>query len=326
MNIYIDGRWDGNTGIGRVYREVISRKPNNIEISILKSDLKLGHPLSPIYLRNKIKVSSGDVFYSPSFMPPIKSPIPFVITIHDLNHLYYYSKFHKFYLKYIIGYLASKAKKIITVSQFTKHEIVEKLKIDCNKVEVIYNGIDSSFTLNNESYLLERPYFLYIGNKRKYKNIIRMLRAFAHAEIPNEYMLAISGNTNPELDNEIKLLGIANRIKFLGTINNADLPKIYKGAYALLFVSLMEGFGLPILEAMASGTPVITSNISSLPEIAGNAALFVDPFAVRDISNAIERLVKDVDLSNTLIGLGYERSKKFNWNETAKQTWDIILK
>lgn len=325
MNVFIDGRWDGNTGIGRVYREVISRKPNGVDLNILNSDFKLGHPMGPVHLSKEIYRSGSDVFYSPSFMPPLVSNIPFVITIHDLNHLYYYTLFHKLYLKYVIAYLSSKAKKIITVSNFSKAEIVRELRIAPQQVEVVYNGLDASFASNTESASFGRPYFFYIGNRRKYKNIIKMMQAFSKANIPKDYILVMSGDTDAELDREINLLGIADRVKFLGVITDQELPKIYKGAYALLFVPLKEGFGLPLIEAMASGTPVITSNTSSLPEIAGDAAVLVDALEVDSISAGVEQVVNDTELYNKLIEMGYERAKLFNWDDTAKQTWDVIL-
>jgi glycosyltransferase involved in cell wall biosynthesis len=326
MNITIDGRWNGDTGIGRLYREITSRTPEDVNLHIINSGFPLGHPFSPFHLGKELKASLGDVFYSPSFMPPLKSKIPFVITIHDLNHLYYYSRFHKLYLKYIIAYLGSKSKKIITVSNYTKTEIVNKLKIDARQIDVVYNGIDDSFKSNKEALSLGRPFFLYIGNRRSYKNITRMLHAFSNANIPRDYILALSGVIDDELAKEINLLGIRERVKFLGHITELDLPMVYKGAYALLFVSLMEGFGLPVIEAMASGTPVITSNITSMPEIAGDAALLVNPLDVKTISNAIEEIINSKELYQNKAILGLERSLAFNWDDCARQTWDAILK
>jgi glycosyltransferase involved in cell wall biosynthesis len=327
MNVFVDGRWGGNTGIGRVYKEVISRKPDNVNLNILNTNFGLGNPLGPIHLAKEIyKTKGNDVFYSPSFMPPLTSNIPFVTTLHDVNHLYYYSIFHKLYLKHVIRYLSLKAKKIITVSNYSKQEIVEQLSIPADQIEVIYNGLDNSFALNNQRASFNRPYFFYIGNRRKFKNVIKMMQAFSKAAIPDDFILVLSGNIDAQLTIEINLLGIADRIKFLGDISNEDLPAIYKGAHALLFVPLREGFGLPIIEAMASGTPVITSNVSSLPEVAGGAALLVDPLDIDSIADGIEQLVYKKELQAKLIELGQQRSIIFNWNDTAAQTWDVIMK
>ncbi|MDN3582815.1 glycosyltransferase family 4 protein [Mucilaginibacter flavus] len=325
MNVLADGRWAGDTGIGRLYKEIIDRKPTSVQMQTLNLDLKLGHLLSPWYLGKKINESNAEIFYSPSFMPPWQSKIPFVITIHDLNHLYYYTLFHKIYLKHLIANLAGKSKKIITVSNYTKNEMVEVLKIDPNKIEVIYNGIDSSFASNKEIYSLNRPYFLYVGNRRKYKNILRMLQGFSKAKISKEYLFVLSGDIDDQLKKVIESLGLQNRVKFLGFIKEEQLPSIYKGAYALLFVSLMEGFGLPVIESMASGTPVITSNITSMPEIAGADALLVNPIEIDSIANAIEQLVNDKKLHHELSKTGRKRAQQFNWNITAKKTWDTIM-
>ncbi|TFF35519.1 glycosyltransferase family 4 protein [Mucilaginibacter psychrotolerans] len=326
MNVFADGRWAGDTGIGRLYKEVISRTPESINLSVLESDFKLGHPLSPWYLGKQVEQNNSDVFYSPSYMPPWHSAIPFVITIHDLNHLYYYTRFHKLYLKHFIAYLATRAKKVITVSNYTKAEIVKALKLNPGKIEVVYNGVEPVFAANTESLNFGRPYFFYIGNRRGYKNIHRMLAAFAAARIPTDYIIALSGNTDGEIEAAITSLSLNERVKFLGNISEAELPSVYKGAYGLLFVSLMEGFGLPVIEAMASGTPVITSNITSLPEVAGNAALLVNPLETASIATAIEQLVDDSGLHTQLSAAGRRQAGKFCWENTARQTWDIILK
>jgi glycosyltransferase involved in cell wall biosynthesis len=326
MNVFADGRWAGDTGIGRLYKEVISRTPQSVNLSVLEGDFKLGHPLSPWYLGKQIKQSSSEVFYSPSYMPPWRSAIPFVITIHDLNHLYYYTRFHKLYLKHFIAYLATRAKKVITVSNYTKAEMVKALRLDEGTIEVVYNGVEPAFAVNTASLDLARPYFFYIGNRRGYKNIPRMLAAFAAAKISTDYILALSGNPDAELEATIASLGLNGRVKFLGSISETELPSVYKGAYGLLFVSLMEGFGLPVIEAMASGTPVITSNITSLPEVAGNAALLVNPLETASIATAIEELVNNNGLHKQLSAAGKEQASLFKWENTARKTWDIILK
>jgi glycosyltransferase involved in cell wall biosynthesis len=325
MKILIDNRWEGNTGIGRLLKEVLKRKPTDIKTDFVRNKYSLGHPITPLYLGNQVKLSGADVFYSPSFMPPVFVTKPFIITIHDLNHLYYYSQFHKFYLKYVIAQIAKNAKAVITVSHYTKNEIIKNLHIRPDKIHVVHNGVDENFFLNTEKYQINRPYFLYIGNRRTYKNIPRMLQAFAEADISKDYLLVMSGVIDDGLRKLIIQLNIKDRVVFLGEISEEELPKIYKGAFAVLFVSLMEGFGLPVIEAMASGVPVITSNITSLPEIAGNAAILVNPLSVSDISNNIEKLVKSKDLYFELNRAGLVRSRFFNWENTGNNTWRIII-
>lgn len=324
-HVIVDPRWAGNTGIGRLYKEVMNKVPINTTCSFIKSDMKVSNPLSPLMLGVQSNDSEADVFYSPSFMPPARCKVPFVFTVHDLMHLFYYSSFHKFYYKKVIANLALNAKKIITVSQYSKTQLEELLGIPGSIIEVIYNGVDRFFFENEESHHSERPYFLYVGNRRKNKNIPAMLTAFAHAKIPKEFIFALSGDEDAELGSLINELQIRDRVKFLGFIKEEDLPKIYRGAHTTLFVSLMEGFGLPVIESMASGTPVLTSSVSSLPEIAGNAALCVDPTDVSAIQTGIEKLVNDTDLYLQCVSNGMERAQEFTGEKTADQTWNTIL-
>ncbi len=323
--ILIDNRWSGNTGIGRLYQEVIKYAPFEATCEYVQSKMGLGSLLTPLMLGEEIKKSNADVFYSPSFMPPAFSNTPFIFTVHDLMHLFYYSKLHKIYYEQVIARLALKAKKIITVSHFSKSQLVEILGIPDELIKVIYNGVDVHFLENEEEYDSVRPYFLYVGNRRKNKNLPAMLSAFAKARIPNDFMFYLSGNTDAELEALIGGLGIHKRVRFLGFIEEADLPKLYKGAHATLFASLMEGFGLPIIESMASGTPVLTSNTSSLPEIAGGAALCVDPTEISAIQAGIEKLVNDENFYVESIVKGLERAREFSWEKTAAETWETIL-
>lgn len=324
-NILIDGRWDGDTGIGRLYREVMQRVPADAVCSYVDSTMGLGHPFSPLMLGCQIKKSQADVFYSPSFMPPLYANVPFVFTIHDLMHLFYYSKVHSLYYRYVIATLARNAKQIITVSYFSKQQLIERLGIKDDLISVVYNGVDQAFASNAEAAKLDRPYFLYVGNRRSYKNIPAMLTAFAKASISNKFIFALSGKVDAALEALIKTLGIESRVKFLGFIPEAELPKLYKGAYVTMFVSMMEGFGLPLVESMASGTPVLTSSASSLPELAGDAGLCVDPNSIDAIRSGIERLVNDTVYYRQCIEKGKQRAAQFSWEDTAKKTWDIIL-
>ena len=325
MRVLIDNRWDGDTGIGKLYREVMARMPAGIEPSFVGSQMGLGSLLTPLMLAREIKKTDAAIFYSPSFMPPLYSRIPFVFTIHDLMHLFYYSRWHRLYYQQVIARLAAHAKKIITVSHYSKGQLVDLLGIDENRIEVVYNGVDRRYQENDRSFKSDRPYFLYVGNRRKNKNIPVMLAAFAQADIPNDFMFFLSGDPDEQLMARIHELGIASRVRFLGFITEEELPALYKGAFATLFVSLMEGFGLPVIESMASGTPVITSSTSSLPEIAGDAGICVEPTSPDAIATAIAELVRDKEKYNILCLKGVERARRFSWDNTAEETWSIIL-
>jgi glycosyltransferase involved in cell wall biosynthesis len=323
--VLIDSSWDGDTGIGRLYREVMARKPDSVQGIPLTPSKYPASLLAPFHLSQQIKESDADVFYSPTFIPPLYSKMPFVFTIHDLMHLFYYSRMHKEYYRWVIGPLAKKAKRIITVSESSRSLLVEKLGIPANLIRVIYNGVGENFLQNQREYQMDRPYLLYVGNRRNYKNIPAMLEAFSMADIPEDFVFALSGKPDAELDTLIRSLGVEDRVRFLGMIPEEDLPAVYKGAHATMFVSKMEGFGLPVVESMASGTPVLTSSESSLPEVAGGAAVCVSPNDVKAIQQGIELLIKD---ENTYLGCvekGMARAQDFSWENTAAQTWDTIL-
>lgn len=324
-SVLIDGRWAGDTGIGRLYKEVMAMSPANADCTFVQSQLGLGSLFSPLMLANEISKSRAEIFYSPSFMPPLYSKIPFIFTIHDLMHLFYYSKLHGIYYRQVIARLTAKAKQVITVSHYSKQQLIELLGIKEELISVIYNGVDAVFQSNSELISLDRPYFLYVGNRRKNKNLPAMIEAFAKADIPDEFILALSGNLDEEMDLLLKKLGIGKKVRFLGFIAERDLPKYYKGAYATLFVSLMEGFGLPLIESMASRTPVLTSSGGALAEVADGAALCVDPLSVEAIKAGIELLVNDQNYYQQCVVKGMVRAGQFSWKTTAEKTWELIL-
>ncbi len=324
MRVLIDNRWDGDTGIGKLYREVMARMPAEISPSFVQSRLALGNLLTPLMLAREIRRCDADVFYSPSFMPPLYGRIPFVFTIHDLMHLFYYTPWHRLYYQQVIARLATRAKQIITVSDFSKGQLVDLLGIDERLITVVYNGVDDRYRENTDVFQWEVPYFLYVGNRRKNKNLPAMLTAFARASIPSDFMFFLSGHMDEDLSVLIGQLGISRRVRFLGRIPEENLPALYKGAYATFFVSLMEGFGLPIIESMATGTPVLTSTAGPLPEVAGDAALCVDPRNEDAIAAGIETLVNDRTRYDTLKNKGLVRAAQFTWDNTAAKTWNVI--
>lgn len=323
--VLIDNRWMGDTGIGRLCKEVINHTPDEVNSSFVSSNMGLGNLFSPLMLGNEIRKHKPEIFYSPSFMPPVAFSTPYIFTVHDLMHLFYYTKMHRVYYQQVIAKLAKKAKAIITVSHYSKQQLVDLLGIREELISVIYNGVDPSFYQNREAHAIGRPYLLYVGNRRKNKNLAAMLVAFAQADIPKEFVFLLTGNPNPELIVLLSKLRISSRVRFLGFVKESELPKLYHGAYATMFVSLMEGFGLPVIESMASGTPVLTSSESSLPEVAGGAALCVNPYNVDAITSGINKLVSDQELYSELKEKGLRRAQDFSWKKTAQETWNTIL-
>jgi glycosyltransferase involved in cell wall biosynthesis len=182
-----------------------------------------------------------------------------------------------------------------------------------------------------ERYQLSQPYILYVGSIEPRKNLLRLLQAYARLrkDLPG-WKLVLVGARNAwkstPISEEMRKLNLAPWVQLTGYIPEEDLPALYNGAGLFAFPSLYEGFGLPVLEAMACGTPVITSNVSSLPEVAGDAALLVDPYNVEEIAAAMVNVLSDQELSEDLHRRGLERSKEFSWERTAQQTLEVYKK
>jgi len=319
----IDDRWSGYHGIGRFADEVIRRLD---DVVLLKGNQKPLSLLDPVWLSRKIMKYKPDVYFSPGFNPPLFIDIPFVFTIHDLIHIRFKpeTSIHKrIFYSSIIRRAISRAARILTVSEFTKQEIVNWTGIDSSKIVVCYNGISPAFNRHVKLYKDISPYFLYVGNLKKHKNIERILRAFSFLD-SDEYSLIMVSECTNQISSLVESIGLKNRVKFVRNMSDDTLACYYKGAVALLMPSLYEGFGLPVVEAMACGTPVITSNVTSLPEIVSDAAILVDPYSIDDITAAMLKILSDKNLSMELSARGLERSKFFSWNKTAKIVLDVL--
>ncbi len=325
MRLLVDDRWFGQTGIGRYAQEVLSRFPLE-EDQLLRLGRKwpIKHPLTPFYLARAIKQKQPDVFWSPGFIPPAMSKVPFIFTIHDLIHLHFASKVHIAYYNFVIRPLSKQAFKILTDSEYSRQEILEWANISQDQVLAVPIGVDGKFRPNCPKHNIGEPYVIYIGNRKRHKNIERLLRAFAASGLAKKIRLAISGRPDAKIIGLASKLNIYERLTFLGFIQEEYLPAIYRGALALIYVSLYEGFGLPPLEAMACGTPVLTSNLTSLPEVVGDAGMMVNPYDVDAIARGLQSIVEDSDLREDLRRKGLERVKVFTWERTAELTWQVI--
>jgi len=228
------------------------------------------------------------------------------------------------------------ADKIIAVSHYTKKDIVDRYSIKPEKIEVIYSGIDERYknvttdkhdSCLGDRYGLERRYILGIGRAPR-KNATKLIKAFSLFKHKDDFDLVITGVSTDsimykELYSLAVQLNIEGSLKVLGYIPDSDFVHLYKSAECFVFPSLYEGFGLPMLEAMACGTPVITSNITALPEIGGDAAIYVDPYSEEQIAVAMDRIVENSVLRDTLIEKGYRRAQEFSWRKTAEETLQL---
>src|SRR3989344_2505697 len=282
-----------------------------------------------------------DVFFTPSHYAPRFSPVPTVVSIMDLSYIHFPEMFKRpdlYQLRNWTAYSVRNAKKVLTISQASKDDIIKEYGVPEDKVIVTYPGVklktqNSKFkdTMQNskltDKYGVKGGYILFVGTIQPRKNIARLIEAFS--KIKNEIQLVIVGKKGwlyEEILETPKKLEIADRVKFLDFVTDEDLPIFYKNAMCFVLPSLYEGFGLPVLEAMQYGCPVITSNVSSLPEAGGDAALYVDPLNVDDIASKIKMIIEKPQLRKELIKKGYEQVKKFSWEKTAKETLSVLEK
>ncbi|MFW2002449.1 glycosyltransferase family 4 protein [Acinetobacter ursingii] len=309
--IIFDTRWIGDHGIGRFAKEVYDDE-------IFEPIRLKGNPVS-IFDVVKLTIYlffNKNFFFSPGFNAPFFFLHRTAITIHDLNHIDVdanTSFLKKLYYNIVLKRACKKAALIFTVSEFSKGRIVDWSGINPDKVKVVYNGVSSAFHQDVQPYLPGFSYIFIVGNRKKHKNEDRALRAFAKANIDKNIHVLFSGKPSDQLLNTAKELQIEDRVKFLGRLSEEELASTYKGAICLLFPSLYEGFGLPAIEAMACGTPVITSNSTSLVEISGSSALFVNPHDINHIQESLNMLINNHELRNKLIDKGFLTAKKYLW-------------
>ncbi len=293
----------------------------------------LNKGLFPYFLRKY----RCDIYHAPAGLniPVVNSKVKKLVTIHDIRTLKICDESFPQNIKYLKKVLRY-ADICITVSNCTKKDILENFNVSPNKIKVIYVGVDERFkpikdkeSLNSikVKYNLEDKYFFSLGQTPR-KNIKRLIKAFSIFKYKNDFSLVIggAGDDGPwvaQYQSLARKLEIEDRVKFIGYISNEDLPLLYSASECFVFPSLYEGFGIPILEAMCCGTPVITSNVSALPEIGGDAPLYVNPYDEYDIAKKMEKIVENKGLKNQIVEKGLRRSAEFSWKKMARETLDI---
>jgi len=319
--------------------------PSNFEVALYeRRDAGLSpHVAFPIYLRH----FWADLYHVPLNVVSLFMPRPYVVTVHDMSSLLFEdlpSRQKRFRLFQFRRGL-QRASKVLAVSNATLRDIDDLFGIRGAKVRRIYNAPDPRFLGNGpepqdadmglvlERYQIQRPFILYVGTIRKQKNIPRLVEAFAvlRGELENhpvyrDLRLIIIGDEisrHPAVRRSVIQTRMEQVVRFLGFVPFDTLRVFYASAAAFVFPSLYEGFGLPPLEAMASGTPVVTSNLSSLPEVVGDAALLVNPENVFEIARGIREVLTNEDLRNSLIEKGHAQARRFSWDETARQVLEV---
>ncbi len=312
----------------------------NFEKIIVKTpivSLRQHFTIPPILRREKI-----DIFHYPQFDLPFFQRRKSVITIYDLNVLQiadYFPKqrfIRRTYSRWITKISLQKAEKVIAISQSTKGDIIRYFKTPEEKIEVIYGAVDEHFhplpqketRKKLEKYSLSSPYLLYVGVHRAHKNLLRLLEAYRLLKENGRitHKLVIVGEKDPRFLQakwKVEKLGLDGEVIFTGYLPEEDLPYFYNGATLFIFPSLYEGFGMPVLEAMACGTPVVCSHTSSLPEIAGEAAIFVDPHNIEAMAEGMKKVIDDGGLRKRLSLAGLEQAKRFSWHRTAQKTLEV---
>lgn len=274
---------------------------------------------------------------------PVWSPCPTVGTVHDFSSIHVKGKYdpaRMFYITRVLPFLVKKLTRILTVSESSKRDIIEYAQVPEDRVTVTPLAADNNLyyprdkkesTLRvAERFGIRRPYILFISRiEHPGKNHARLIRAFSRLketeDLPHQLVLAGSDWSGAaEVHREASASFYANDVIFTGFVKTKDLPDLFCGSDLFMFPSLYEGFGLPVLEAMSCGVPVACSNVSSMPEVAHNAAYLFDPYEEDDIAEAMKRMINDTELSTHLAALGLERSKRFTWKRTAEMTMQII--
>lgn len=363
VRIAIDARKLHDFGIGTYVRNLLkqlARLPGSDEFVLLCRDAdveplaSLGARFTPIAERSKpysvreqlslpaaLSRAKVDAFHAPHYVLPMLRRCPTVVTIHDCIHLmfpqYLPNRLAHAYAKAFLWNAAHRSDRIITVSEASKRDILHFFDIPPDKISVIPNAIDDRFlqvpsdddiTLVRERFQIEGDFLLYVGNIKPHKNVERLIDAFERLrrEGFHDLSLIVIGDEISKyaaLRHAVHRHKLHKAVRFLGYVPDQTLAVLYRLAAVFVFPSLYEGFGLPPLEAMAMGTPVVTSNVSSLPEVVGEAAVLIDPYKADAIAEGVARVLSDAGLRARLRAEGPVRARTFSWERSVAQTLEI---
>ena len=293
--------------------------------------------LPAIFKKHKV-----DAFMSPDGFMSLSADIPTLLVIHDIAWKHFPTQVpwsHRKHYEYYMPRFAKKAAHIATVSEYSKNDIVNHLQVMPEKIDVVYDGANESFvplSLDERVKIEDKysngcPYFLYVGSIHPRKNVLRLLQAFElfKSKADTNMKLLLAGRIawqSGDVAEQLAKMNYRNDVVFLGYTDAVELPKITAAAFALTYVSLFEGFGIPILEAMYCDVPSISSNSSSMPEVAGDAGLLADPYSVDSITEQMLRLWNEKGLREQLIDRGKIQRLKFSWDLTAEKMWVTMEK
>ena len=315
---------------------------NAPNVAVARSLISSHHRMEQLLLPWAVDRLNVDVFHSPDFIPPLRAKTPSVITIHDLAFLIYPHFLTKESARYYgqIDRAARHADQIIAVSESTKQDLIKMLGTPEDKITVIYEAADPMFQPEDraaalrhvqELYDLPSEFVLFVSTIEPRKNVAGLLRAYRRLRddyklTPALVLAGAPGWLSDDVHELVKKLGLGKQCYFLGRVSSHDLLQLYNAAQCLVQPAFYEGFGRTPLEAMACGTPVIVSNVSSLPEVVGDAALLFDPQEDEELTVAMWRVLTDKSLQEELRAKGFQRAAAFSWERAAEQTMAVYRK
>ncbi len=288
-------------------------------------------------VKRALKKYKADVFFSPDGYLSLRSKVPQVNVIHDLNFAHYPQDLpwsSRVYYNYFFPKFAKKAEHIVTVSNYTKQDLIDTYQVPERKITVAWNGANEVFVPLKEEDIIhvrnhlthDKPYFLFVGSIHPRKNVKRLIESYLkYREKNTSFDLVVVGE--PMWKHNQELLALKHEsIHYTGHLNIQKLTRVMGAAACFVYVPYFEGFGIPLVEAMQCGVPLISGNLTSLPEVVSDSALLVDPFSVEDISNAMVQISENETLRKELARKSLERSGIFSWDKSAEKIWSVIEK
>ncbi len=308
--------------------------PSNFKLKVIS----LNKFWTQIGLASEMMKNKPDILFVPSYTIPQAHPAKTIVTIHGLEYKYFpecYSIKERLFLELNTLFSIKWSSKIIVPSESTKRDLIKFYKVDDGKISVVYHGVRSQKFIKSKVHKVKNNEFniLFVGRLEKRKNIVNLIKAFelfkkSYKLQATSYKLILVGKAGfgfSEIKKAIQESLFNKDIVLKNYITEEEKDELYKKADVFVLPSFYEGFGLPVLEAMSYGVPVICSNISSLPEVAGDAALLVDPNNIQEIVDAMNKVFSDDDLRNKMIEKGFKNVKRFSWEKCARETVDVLL-
>jgi glycosyltransferase involved in cell wall biosynthesis len=335
MRVQVNGRYLVQllTGQQRYAREIVARLADRMEIIRPRGRLRgaAGHVWEQFVLPRRRRPG---LLWSPSTTGPLAVREQ-VVTIHDcafFDQAECFSRSFAAWYQWLIPRLARTARSIITVSEFSKAQIIARCRVPAEKIIVVPGGVDPRFRAHSADEIaavrgrlgLPEHYALCVGSLEPRKNLRRLFEAWTRAQPRLHGLQLVVAGASGKVFRDAGIARLPPTVHLAGYLADDVLPAVYAGARLFVYPSVYEGFGLPVLEAMASGVPVVTSNVTALPEVAGGAALTVDPLDVASIAEGIERAACDARLRDELRTLGFPRARLFTWDRAAEQTWRVL--